>query len=293
MIMRKLIIYIISLLVCAGANAQTPLSLDSLIVNNQHEIAILKEQLHELQGKIRSQERTISALQSAIAGQKETQESLSSKVSANEESITASSLQLDARIDQVQKGVSGDIQGVRRTVKYSSLFALIGIVVLFGLIALLYQMLRKKNVNIDAIHKAQAAIQEENVKLDGKLVELLEGQMKMATATSTPDHSLALKVADEIVRIETNLSRMDPAVKGFKQLSASVRRIKDNFLANGYEFVDMLGKQYNEGIKAIVTFVTDDDLKEGEQVITGIIKPQINYNGVMIQAAQIIVNQNI
>lgn len=291
--MRKLVIYIIPLLVCVGVNAQTPASLDSLIVNNQHDISILKGQFQELQVKIRSQERTISALQSSIAGQKEAQESLSSKVSANEETITASSLKLDARIDQVQEGVSGDVQGVKRTVKYNSIFTLIGIVILFGLLALLYRLLRKKTTSIDAIHKAQAAIQEENIKLDGKLVELLEGQMKMATATSTPDHSLALKVADEIVRIETNLSRMDPAVKGYKQLSASIRRIKDNFLANGYEFVDMLGKPYNEGIKAIVTFVTDDDLKEGEQVITGIIKPQINYNGVMIQAAQITVSQNI
>ena len=55
----------------------------------------------------------------------------------------------------------------------------------------------------------------------------------------------------------------------------------------------MLGKPYNEGIKAVVNFVTDEDLKEGEQIVTGIIKPQINYNGVMIQAAQITVSQNI
>ena len=100
------------------------------------------------------------------------------------------------------------------------------------------------------------------------------------------------KVADEIVRIETNLSRMDSSVKGYKQLSASVRRIKDNFLANGYEMVDMLGKPYSEGMKVLANFVPDESLKEGEQIITGIIKPQINYNGVMIQAAQITVSQN-
>ena len=107
------------------------------------------------------------------------------------------------------------------------------------------------------------------------------------------DHSLAIKVADEIVRMETNLSRMDPATRGFKQLSASVRRIKDNFAANGYEILDMLGKPYNEGMKVIADFIPDDNLKEGEQIITGITKPQINFNGVMIQAAQITVSQNI
>lgn len=104
---------------------------------------------------------------------------------------------------------------------------------------------------------------------------------------------MVLKVADEIVRIEMNLSRMDPSIKGYKQLAKAVERIKNNFLANGYEIIDMLGKSYNEGMKVVANFVSDENLKQGEQIITGIIKPQINYNGQMIQAAQITVSQNI
>ena len=53
----------------------------------------------------------------------------------------------------------------------------------------------------------------------------------------------------------------------------------------------MLGKKYAHGMKAAVTFITDETLKEGEQIITKIIKPQINYKGEMIQAAQIEVSQ--
>lgn len=63
-------------------------------------------------------------------------------------------------------------------------------------------------------------------------------------------------------------------------------------MAKGYEIVDMLGKHYNDGMKVIANFVPDENLEEGEQVITKIIKPQINYNGVMIQAAEIEVSQN-
>ncbi len=55
----------------------------------------------------------------------------------------------------------------------------------------------------------------------------------------------------------------------------------------------MLGKAYSEGMKASVNFETDESLKEGEQKITGIIKPQINYKGKMIQTAQITVSQNL
>ena len=139
-------------------------------------------------------------------------------------------------------------------------------------------------------------MQEESIKLDSKLVELLDKKIEATptpTANEQVDHTLALKVADEIVRIETNLSRMDTSVKGYKQLAKAVERIRTNFLANGYEIVEMLGKPYNEGMKVVANFVSDDTLTEGEQKITGIIKPQINYKGKMIQSAQITVSQNL
>ncbi len=156
--------------------------------------------------------------------------------------------------------------------------------------------------SIDEVRKAQERMQEESIKLDNRLLEIIDQQLKTAkaiqtaapsTATAAPDHSLAIKVADEIVRIELNLSRMDPSIRGYKQLSKAVERIKNNFMANGYEIIDMLGKPYNEGMKVTANFVVDESLKEGEQIITGITKPQINYNGKMIQAAQITVSQNI
>lgn len=156
--------------------------------------------------------------------------------------------------------------------------------------------------SIDEVRKAQERMQEESIKLDNRLMEIIDQQLKTAkaiqaaapsTTNATPDHSLAMKVADEIVRIELNLSRMDSSIKGYKQLSKAVERIKNNFMANGYEIIDMLGKPYNEGMKVTANFVVDESLKEGEQIITGITKPQINYNGKMIQAAQITVSQNI
>lgn len=89
------------------------------------------------------------------------------------------------------------------------------------------------------------------------------------------------------------MSRMDSSIRGYKQLSKAVGRIKDNFNAHGYEIVDMLGKPYCEGMKVIAEFVLNEDLEEGQQIITGITKPQVNYNGIMIQAARITVSQNI
>jgi hypothetical protein len=93
--------------------------------------------------------------------------------------------------------------------------------------------------------------------------------------------------------METNLSRMDTSVKGHKQLGAAVKRIKENLSANGYEFVDMLGKPYHEGMVVDADFVSNEDLDEGTQIISGVTKPQVNYNGKMIQSAKITVSQNI
>ena len=144
------------------------------------------------------------------------------------------------------------------------------------------------------IRKAQEKMQEETIQLDNKLIEVLSKQSVSAPTTTDDgeiDHSLTLKVADEIVKIEMNLSRMDESIKGYKQLSRGVQRIKDNFKANDYEIVDMLGKPYQAGMKAAVTFVTDDTLEPGQQIISRIIKPKVNYKQVMIQAAQIEVSQ--
>ena len=55
----------------------------------------------------------------------------------------------------------------------------------------------------------------------------------------------------------------------------------------------MLNKPYVERMKVVANMVTDDSLPEGSQIITGIIKPQILYNGTMIQSAEITVSQNI
>lgn len=186
------------------------------------------------------------------------------------------------------------------------------IILLIAFVAFVWVFMRKikyGTTSIDAIRKAQSSfeaaqesirtahkkMQEETIQLDNKLIQILSNQTITAstiTESGEVDHSLTLKVADEIVKIEMNLSHMDKSIKGYKQLSKGVQRIKDNFMANGYEIVDMLGKPYQAGMRVAVTFVTDETLESGKQIITRIIKPQVNYKQVMIQAAQIEVSQS-
>lgn len=197
------------------------------------------------------------------------------------------------------------IQATENTVSSRTLWGACGIVaLLIAIAATIFAFLKKfksGTTSIDEIRNAQAALdaaqkkmQEETIQLDNKLIEVLSQHSLLPSGTTDsgePDHSLTLKVADEIVKIETNLLRMDSSIRGYKQLSKGLQRIKDNFKANGYEIVDMLGKPYQEGMKAAATFETDETLEPGQKIITRIIKPQVNYNQKMIQAAQIVVSQ--
>ena len=98
-------------------------------------------------------------------------------------------------------------------------------------------------------------MEEESIKLDSRLVEVLESQLKLKleekqiipiNSNNEIDHSLALKVADEIVRMQKNISKMDNETKGLKPLVKGIERIQANFASNGYEMVNLLNKDYDE-----------------------------------------------
>lgn len=289
-------------------------SLSAFSANN----AEMDKRVAELQGKVQALTNelatvrsNVSALTKKVTEVQELQDSTRAQLQNTNNEVNAVKNELSTKTTALGKSIgttNGKLNQTSQDLNSRSLYGLIGLLCALFIAGLVYLLLKKKIKNgqtaIDSIREAQERLNEESVKLDNQLVELMNKQLdnqkaaSNATTTSSSsanaiDHSLALKVADEIVRIEINLSRMDPNVKGYKQLSKAVERIKNNFLAQGYEIVDMLGKPYNEGMKVVASFVSDESLKEGEQVITGITKPQINFNGKMIQAAQITVSQNI
>jgi len=116
-------------------------------------------------------------------------------------------------------------------------------------------------------------------------------KVEIVNISPITDHSFAKRVADEIARMTTNLSRMEESVKGFKQIKASVRKLEQSLNSNQYELEDLLNKPYDNGMNLQATFIEGEDLNEGDAIITRIIKPQINYKGKLIQAAQVEVSQ--
>ena len=140
----------------------------------------------------------------------------------------------------------------------------------------------------------QKEVFEKQVEDSQKLADWLsdKSSSELSSKPNETDHSFAKRVADEIVRMSTNLSRMDDSIKGFKQLSASVRKLVQSLSINEYEIVELLDKPFIEGMNIEASFIFDESIEKGSQIITRIIKPQINYKGKMIQGAQVEVSQN-
>lgn len=201
------------------------------------------------------------------------------------------------------------IQTTENVLSSRTLWGACGLVILLSvIIGSFFAFLKKIKLgtsSIDEVRKAQGALevaqkkmQEESIKLDNQMLAIVQKQLDayVPSANKTkgePDHSLVVKLADEIARIETNLSKMDKSVRGYKQLVQAKDRMINNVRANGYEIISLLGQEYNDGMQFQTRFVPDESLPEGKRIITGMIKMQVNYNGKMIQPAEIVVSQNI
>jgi hypothetical protein len=212
---------------------------------------------------------------------------------------TANSLgvKIETAEEKTNKSISNLNSEINKTTLYWIIAALFLLIMLLVVFILLRKQIFKHKSDIESnIRETRKSLEEESIKLDEKLISLLENKLKTKAEDEEdedeePDHSLALRVADEIIRIQKNISRMDKNTKGLKQLSRSVERIQNEFAANGYEIIDLLDQPFNEGMNITANFILDENLKQGERIITRIIKPQVNYKGIMIQQAQVEISQ--
>ena len=238
--------------------------------------------------------------QTIIDKQQEVVDSLNSLIEISNQKLLSINEQLDAKIQDSEKKADSQIAELDSNVEKNRLYWIIATLATLLLGGLIYWLLSKRisssKTDVETqIRNTKASLEEESVKLDTKLIEVLTKQLDVIKADQTNsskasgsnDHSLVLKVADRLTAMETNHYRMDPKTKGLKQLVRAVKSIKENYLASGYEIVEMIGQEYKEGLNASVSFIQSDEIEIGKKVITKIIKPQVNFNGKMIQAAQI------
>lgn len=281
------------------------------------ELQPLKTSIQALQsdnGKLKTE---VGILKAKLSDANKTIASLQKQTLTNSSAITQTANELGLKISTTETNANQKISEIGNSLSTKTLYGIIGVLIAILISGLLYWLLSKRQQTdkndfegkledktsslktdvISEIEKTKKELQQENIKLDLKLIEVLDSQLKASKPTeiieksnepTTIDHSLPLKVADEITRINAYANTLDPNSQDAKALKSSVKRLINTFKASQYEIIDLLGQKYDDGIKAIpVTYITDINLPKGEEIISKIIKPLVKYKGEPIQAAQV------
>lgn len=278
---------------------------DSLLLQKQQkEITVLKQWLKNQQKEIAQQQSYLDNLSTKSENQKKQIDSLKSETKNNAQNIRTIADDLGTKIQQTETTAKDSISKLDKDVNQNRLYWIIATLATLLLGGIIYWLLGKRIANSKTdvetqIKNTKTALEEESIKLDSKLVEVLESQLKLKNEAKTlekepeeKDHSLVLKVADEVTRILMNLEVMDKEIRGYKHLKKYSESILDNLKAYGYEIPVLIGQPYSSGLNMVATLEYDETIEQGKQIIKRIIKPQVNYNNKMIQAAKVIVAFN-
>jgi cell division protein FtsB len=301
--MNRISIIVLAILIAIPVHSQEVAMSTTASDSLSKEVSILKQANSDLSAANDALKKRVATLENMMRSLHGESEVIARRVSAAEASLvnTGDALRdaksgFERQILQINAIVSDQKENIEEKTIWGIIIALV-VLTLSALLTFLLN--RKDNAKIDALRRKTEKLNEEIVsRLSSEIIEIQNisssiGALSAAGASSQNEQNLIIALADRITFMEMTLYRMNPSVRGYRQLTNSISQMKNNLLANSYELVDMLGKPYHEGMKVIANFVEDENIEQGKQIITGIIKPQINYHGQMIQAAQITVSQNI
>ena len=290
-----LITYLTFYSLCSSAQSVT-------LENLEKEIKPLNEKVRLIQIEKNKLEVEVFKLNNKLQNFNNIIEKLIKQTDSNTSSISQKTDELGIKIKETGDRNDGEITKVSESLGKNSLYGIIGVLSAILLSAFIYWILNKKQLSnksdfVDQLNKTKSSIEETLINEFGKQTLLMDTQLHLIeqqknsipnTLNIEPDHSLALKLANQINVMENNLNRMDQDVKGLKTLRKSISTLKDNLIANGYEMPELLGKPFNDKMKVIVTStIPDENFEKDAEVITKVLIPQVNYNDKMIQTAQI------
>ena len=262
----------------------------------QRRIVNLENLNSRLSTQVNAAKSNIKKLEGRLSSTDDSVDVLKKELALTNNNLIAVTNKLELQMQQLSDKSNSDYTALSKRVSNNTIYWILAIVAIALFPTILFGWLRSRLTLVktelsDQINNTSEAIREDILKLDNQVFWSLDIQKNLKKTEQNEsediDHSLALKVADEIIRIQRNLSSMDPEIRGLKQLEFAVDRIQDTFRENGYEMVELLDKPYDQGMKVSAKFKPDNTLKQGEQIITRIIKPQVNYNNVIIQEAHV------
>ncbi len=243
----------------------------------------LRQNLASVQEKVNNQNEQLQKLQNALG---KANENLNQKADSISEKIEDNNDSANQKISDLETSLS------RNTL----IWLAVSVVAAIILIALFWRLSRKQQsekADLEtAINATRKSLEEESVRLDNKLAEILALQLNNVNRKPQEkeiDHSLVLKVANEMNRMRMNIINMNPETRGLKQLNRALNNMMDSLQGKGYEIVDLLGKSYEKEMNLLASMEPDEKLDVGEERIRRIIKPHINFEGKTIQSGEVVV----
>ena len=284
----------------------------------QTSIAVMQQLTERQQAQQQAQQRQHQAQQQqldALADQtnallvQQQQHSSQLQAQATQQTQLDQSLQ---QLDQQTAQTSQTTQALGQTLQHRSWWYAIatGLIALLLMIGYFYlnrrgqastkSLTTQLEQTISQVRNAEEKATQADTALADRLFEILS-QLKVQqqslsaaqpTAVATPvaaapDHHLPLKLADEIHRMRKRLATLPEETKGLTPLKKSLERLENELLEQGYEIVDHLGMAYTENLSVKARFIPSDDLEPDQQLITNVVSPQVNYQGLLIRMADI------
>lgn len=270
--------------------------------------SVFKYEFAKLSEQIKKLEKSNSDLQKENKISQNKIDSILTLLSINESNINQIADSLNITISNVSttnKLTQNQIKDINQTITKRTLYWIIGILglTLFSLIVflILRNKLTSNTKDLDTqIAKTNEKLQNEAIKLDSKLAEILQSQLSIlkeerkiqGTVTTEADHKLPLKVGEEIHRMRKRIENMPQDIKGLSALTNSLQRLEEEFNESGYEIEELLGKKYVDGMKVEARFVDNPNVPKGEEIITDVIRPEIKYKDIVIQVAKVEVGKS-
>lgn len=185
------------------------------------------------------------------------------------------------------------------------LYSIIGVLVLLLLLVGVYLVMQKKTKNIeqktgdldDSTKDIKSQLSKLSTSVSEDMACALDKFANLANTSSsvnaTPDHSMVLEFAKQIISMENNISRMDPKDRGLKHINKSIKKMHDSLKIMEYEIIPWLGKEVNEGvIIEIDKQELDESIEVGKLLVFNVLKADVQYRGKQIQRGKVDVKVN-
>ena len=205
---------------------------------------------------------------------------------------------LEKKVDSSKGDILDAVTVLDGSVRYNGLRTAVGgvavVLLALTLVLAMRKMASSRRELEERLTEDRESARKDYLALDLTLTGLLEQQLQPAPASGVdtvggvePDHELPLAVLAEVHRMKKRLTIMPESTKGIKPLSKALERLEGNLETRGYGMGELLGSKYVEGMTMHATFAVDLSLAPGEKIISKVVKPQITYEGAVIQVADV------